>query len=306
MTQVLPAQATTVTLRPRFEGANIRTWIGFKHFMYLAEEAVLAWFRERGAGPSRLYHDHGLGLVLTGSSAQLPAVLDLDDEVTAHVQPERDGRFAVRLTARAAVPVLRGTVSVALVRLPGLSTPDGAAVVPDGVPVVDAVSGEVSGAVPADPAGTPFEWVWRAPYFYCQYSDRVQLSGYVRAMEEVVDRFLADRGISVGYLLRTRGWIPVVSRARVRMLGEALMEEDVRTTFTVTDILRGTMFDATVDFAVCRDGVWVPVAHGRILHGYAISRGPEAGRLAEFDAAVLAALSGPAPSGPAALSTVDR
>ena len=53
---------TALTCRPRYEGANIRTWIGFKHFMYLVEEAVLHWFRERGLGPQRLYHEYGLGL----------------------------------------------------------------------------------------------------------------------------------------------------------------------------------------------------------------------------------------------------
>ena len=38
-------------MRPRYEGANICTWIGFKHVNYLVEEAVLAHFRSRrGAG----------------------------------------------------------------------------------------------------------------------------------------------------------------------------------------------------------------------------------------------------------------
>ena len=36
------------TTRPSYEGANIRTWVGFKHFMYLVEESVLAWLRGSG------------------------------------------------------------------------------------------------------------------------------------------------------------------------------------------------------------------------------------------------------------------
>src|SRR5262249_51880992 len=76
---------TALTCRPRYEGANIRTWIGFKQFMLLAEEAVLAWFRERGLGPQRLYHEHGLGLEIVDSSVQLPALLEVDDEVRAEV-----------------------------------------------------------------------------------------------------------------------------------------------------------------------------------------------------------------------------
>ncbi|MET9301204.1 thioesterase family protein [Micromonospora aurantiaca] len=288
MTAVLPDETTTVALRPRFEGANIRTWVGFKHFMYLAEEAVLAWFRERGAGPSRLYHEHGLGLVIADASVQLPAVLDVDDEVTAEARHRGGGEFAVRLTARG-VPVLRGRVRAALVR----TGPAFDVAVPGDVPVVTEVrAGDPAPA--ADAAGTPFEWRWRAPYFYCQYSQPVQHSGYVRAVEEVVDRFLAARGISVGRMLDVRGWIPVVSRASVRVLAAARMEEEIETTFTVTDVLRGTMFDADVRFAVRRDGERVPVAHARILHGYAISRGPDAGRLAEFDDEVVAALLGTA------------
>jgi trans-aconitate methyltransferase len=45
---------TSLVMRPRHEGANMRTWIGFKHFLYLAEEAVLHWFRDHGYGVQRL------------------------------------------------------------------------------------------------------------------------------------------------------------------------------------------------------------------------------------------------------------
>ena len=48
MTQVPDSPIVRSVLRPRYEGANIRTWIGFKHLMYLAEEAVLEWLRIRG------------------------------------------------------------------------------------------------------------------------------------------------------------------------------------------------------------------------------------------------------------------
>ena len=126
------------------------------------------------------------------------------------------------------------------------------------------------------PADGAFVHRWRAPYFYCHFSDRVQHSGFVRCLEEVVDRFLADRGISVGRMLRERSWIPVVSRARVRLLTPAHMEETVHTVFTVTDVLRGTMFDGRMDCFVERNGAFWPVATATILHGYAIAaaRGP--------------------------------
>jgi len=290
-TTAVANRATSVILRPRFEGANIRTWIGFKHFMYLAEEAVLAWFRERGLGPHRLYHEYGLGLSVVDSSALLPAVLEVDDEVRADATEESPGRFTVRLRSGAGSgpSVLRATVRVALVRE-----------LDAGVPPPDAVAGLVrpSAAVgstvddPVAEVAPDFAWTWRIPYFYCQYGDRIAHAGYLRALEEVVDRFLADRGISVRRMLDERGWIPVVSRARVRLLADARMEETVRTTFTVTDLVRDVMFDGQMDCHVQRGGVWVPVATGRILHGYAISRGSRAGQLAELDTETVRALTG--------------
>jgi hypothetical protein len=70
------------------------------------------------------------------------------------------------------------------------------------------------------------------------------------------------------------------------------MEETVHTTFTVTDILRGVMFDARMDCFVQRGQDLVRVATAKILHGYAIAAGEGAGGLAELDADVVAALTG--------------
>lgn len=276
---------------PGAEGANIRTWIGFKHFTYLVEAAVFAWFRDRGHGAAVLYHEHGVGLSIVGCSLLLPAVLDVDDEVSAEVIPVRPGRFTVRLRVDRGGPVTvcRAKVDVALVREPEAP---GDRPVPAELAdlVVDGVTGDVE---PAPPGA--FEWSWRAPYFYCQYSDRVAHSGYVRALEETVDRFLAARGISVGRMLTERGWIPVVSRSSVTLLADARMEETIYTSFRVTDVLRGVTYDARMDCHVLRDGKPVHVATATIQHGYAISRGPAAGQLAELDPPVLAALTGGTP-----------
>jgi acyl-CoA thioesterase FadM len=301
-------------LRPLREGANIRTWIGFKHFMYLAEEAVLAWFRERDLGPSRLYHEFGLGFTIAESSVQLPAVLDVDDVVDCEVSGGPD-RFTVRLRARrpGSPCVLLGKVRVALVReAEAAEAAEAAGPAPAPVPVpaivarlaVDSVADVglpgradlivAPGAAPADVAAAEpgaFCWSWRIPYFYCQFSGRMQHSGHVRAMEEVVDRFLADRGLSVGTLLTERGWIPVVSRAKVSLLADAFMEETLLTVLTVTDVLKGVSFDARMDCYADRGSRLVHVATGRILHAYAIARGPGAGGLAELDQATIDALT---------------
>jgi acyl-CoA thioesterase FadM len=302
------AARTVVVGRPGYEGANIRTWVGFKHFMYLAEQAVLAWFREHAAPAGALYHQHGLGLEIVDSSALLPAVLDADDEVTAEVEPVKPGRFSVRLRVErdgASVTVLRGKVTVALVREKDApaTEPEPVAVSPLVVPDTAAARAgeradltvphgrEVRDVLAPTGSGT-FLWTWRARYFHCHYSDRVQHSAYTRAVEEVVDRMLADRGLSVATMLSERGWIPVVSRVRVRVLADAHMEEDVHTTFTVTDILRETTYDGRMDCYVLRGNELVHVATASIMHGYAVSRGERAGQLAELDPACVAALKG--------------
>lgn len=291
--ELAPAESgLRVQARPRFEGSNIRTWIGFKHLMYLVEEAVLLWFRDRGQGPQALYHAHGLGLEILDSSVQLPALVELDDEVQCLVTPRRPGQFSVTIRVPrpgSATLAVRGRVTVALVpedrgRPP--APPALGELVAAGLQF--AAAGQATASVPDG-----FRWTWTGRYFHCHYSDRVQHSAYVRALEEVVDRFLAARGMSIRTLLDERGWIPVVSRARVRLLAPAHMEEEIHTTFQVTEILRGTAFDAVMDCHVERDGRAIPVASAQILHGYAASRGPDAGRLVELDAGVIARLTGP-------------
>ncbi|MFE3171540.1 thioesterase family protein [Amycolatopsis sp. NPDC059090] len=285
----LADERTGFALRPRYASANIRTWIGFKQFMAMAEEAVLCWFRERGLGPQALYHDHGLGLSIVDSSVQLPAVLEIDDEVRARVEAVGPGRFRI-VFETAGNRVLRGKTTVALVR-----EQEQARACPDELaPLVGPAAAESDR--PAEPDPAAFSWDWTARYFQCQFSDRVQHGAYVAALEETVDRFLAERGLGVPRLLAERGWIPVVSRARVRLLGDAHMGETVRTTFAVTDFVKDRAFDGVMDcWTLGAGGAPRLVATASILHGYAISRGPEAGTLATLDPDTLAALAPGAP-----------
>ena len=307
------ATPTVYTGRPRYEGANIRTWIGFKHFYYLVEEAVLQHFRDRGLGPDTLYRRHGLGLEVVESSIQLPATLGVDDEVQAKVQPVaakpgEGAAFSVKLSVDRdgeQVTVLTGKVRIALVaekdapgsdpapaELAALAVPEVAALRGGGGTDLDVPAGGDLAAVLSPPGRNSFLWSWRIPYFSCHFSDRLQHSAYVRALEEVVDRFLADRGLAIGTLLDERGWIPVVSRARVRMLADAHMEEVLHTVFTVEEILRDVVFTARMETYVQRGARLVQTAAGTIMHGYAISRGPAAGTLAELDGSTRAALLG--------------
>ncbi len=310
---LLDGEPTSYVGAPRYEGANIRTWIGFKHFMYLVEEAVLQYFRERGVGPHDLYHRHGLGLEIIDSSVQLPTALDVDDQVYATVvggrpKPDQGAQFVVDLAVErpaGTVTVLKGKVRVALVAVKdGAGTdPVPAFLAPYVVSEVDALPNAESAtlAVPAGaeiadvlapPGSGSYLWSWRAPYYYCHFSDRLQHSAYVRTLEEVVDRFLDARGLAIGALLVERAWIPVVSRARVQVLADLFMEETVHTVFTVSDILKDTMYTARMDCYVRRGDRLVRTATASIVHGYAISRGERAGTVATLDAATQAALLG--------------
>lgn len=311
--KLLDGEPTSLLCRPRYEGANIRTWIGFKNFMYLVEEAILEYFRERGVGARELYHRYGLGLEIVDSSIQLPATLEVDDEVCATVtsakpRPGLGIPFTVTLTVERGgtnVTALTGKVRAALVRVQDGS---GAEPVPEFLApyVVDAVTDlrraeaatlEIpDGAEIADilaPAGSNgFVWSWRASYVFCHFSDRVQHSAYVRAVEEVVDRFLYHRGLGIGSLLTERAWIPVVSRARVQLLDDVWMDEMVHTVFTVEDVLKDIIYTARADSYVRRGDKLVRTATSSIVHGYAISRGEGAGTVATLDHGTQAALLG--------------
>jgi acyl-CoA thioesterase FadM len=278
-------------LRPRYHSANIRTWIGFKQFMNLAEEAVVGWFRDQGVGPATLFHRYGLGLTVVDSSVQLPAVLEVDDDVVAEVAESGAGLFAVRLATERdgeLVRVMRGRITVALVRERHAT---GADEPPAGLapPVVDGIGP----FAPSPSSRTPrHTWTWTVRYPHCHFSDRVAHSAYVAALEEMVDRALAAWGVGVPRMLADRSWIPVVSRARVQLLADAYMDDEIETTFAVDDIVGGRAFDATMRCVAHGPSGTRPVAEAHILHGYAVTAGPLTGTLAELDSATVAALRG--------------
>jgi acyl-CoA thioesterase FadM len=303
MTVLLDDVPSTYPGHARYEGANIRNWIGFKQFVGLVEEAVHQYFRDRGYGVNQLFKEYGLGLELLDNSVQLPNALEMEEQVEASVVTAGAAAagglsFVVELLVRRGdkeVTVGKAKVRAALVPLAHLGLP---VCVPDAltpyvVPDIstvpnrlraadrDLAPGQSAEAVLA--ADGSYVWTWRAPYFNCHFSDRLQFSGHVKAMEEVVDRFLYDRGLSIKRLLDERGWIPVVSRARIQMLAETWMEETVYTVFRVEDFLKDVMFTARSDTYARRGDRLVHTSTGTIMHGYALSRGPNAGSVATLD-----------------------
>jgi acyl-CoA thioesterase FadM len=303
---------------PGFEGANIHTWIGFKHFMYQLEEAALDHCRQHGLSPQHLFQAYGLCLETVEARVRLLETLHMDDRIQMEVRRgnrgasgelglavdmfvERNGERRKALTgrvqlllrsdgassARATPPVELGALWHAAIDRsskqgapeievpPGMTAADAARMLPDLLRTAH---------------GNAFVWPYRIPYFYCHYTERLHYSGYIRLMEEVVDRFLAARGISIGTMLRSRNWIPVVSEARIEILREALLEETIYTVFTLEDIMKAITYTARVDWYVFRDGGLIRTATGRINHGYVGIEGRSGGQLVTFDEATMAAL----------------
>lgn len=318
-TVLIAAEPTVVELRPRFEGSNICTWIGFKHVMYLVEEAVLAHFRERGLVPRELFEEHGLCLEIVDSSVRILHALHMDDIARVEVRPriaaedpemafdvllfvEREGKSLKALTGKVKV-LFRQDRDAA----PAILAP--AEIAPFVVPEIrrTAPSPAASYSIPGRGADLPederlrkllgaepgaFIWQWHIPYFYCHFTERLQHSGYLRLMEEVVDRFLAARGISIRTLLETRRWIPVVPTARLEILSEALMEETIYVVYTVEEIFKDFTYTSRMDCYVPRGDGMLHTATGKITHGYAEILNRRDWQLVNFDEAVLAGLRG--------------
>lgn len=311
--------STVVELRPSFEGANIATGIGFKHVMYLLEEAVVQHFRTRGLGPQSLYERHGLCLEIVDSDARLVTGTALDDQVRVEVRAESEPS-AAELPFSVRAYVRRGAKEVKSVsgRVRVLLRQDDSA--PAGEPPPAGLATYVAAEINRQPLGTAagegavlaagvtdeqqlrrhlapagantFVWKRRVPYFYCHYGARLQHSGYLRLLEEVVERFLAARRISIRTMLEGRRWIPIVTNARVEMLREALMEEDIYTVFTVESVFKRFTYTGRVDCYVVRGGELIRTATGRITHGYLELRSRRDWSLVSFDDETLKALRG--------------
>jgi acyl-CoA thioesterase FadM len=307
-------ERSEVVGRPRYEGSNICTWIGFKHVMYLVEEAVLDHLRQSGVVPRSLYEERGLGVDIVESDARIATALHMDDEVRTEVvsQPaDGDGALVFRTTTYAGRPDGPVKAVTAKVRVqirpadwPAAATPANATPAA-ATPANGRVDGERAigrGAVgTAEPDvaalvgdANAIVWRWRVPYFYCHFSQHLQHSGYLRLMEEVVDLFLDERGISIRTMLDGQRWIPVVPRANVRILAPALMEEELYTVFTVEEIFKDVTYTARMDCYVRRDGRLLHTATGRITHGYAEVLDRRDWKLVPFDSRTTAALRGEA------------
>lgn len=313
---------TVARLTPSYEGSNIGSWIGFKHINYLVEAAVLDHFRASGFGVRSLYEKYGLCLEIVDLDTRIATGVHLDDLIEATVRPwtaDDAGELALTVSLVAQRGAERTKVASSRVRVllrrdlrggPAEAAPKEllpfitnhiarAGREPTPIPYLAGPYSVGRGSTGGDPVlaelvrdTNAFAWRWRIPYPYCHFNERLQMSGYLRQMEEVVDLFLADRGISIKSLLDERSWIPVVPHSAITMLDEAIMEEDLYTVYTVEHIFKGFTYTSRMDTYVLRDGEPLRTATGRITHGYAEIGSRGSFNLVEFDGRVLAALGG--------------
>lgn len=302
--KALLTTSTTAALRPHHEGSNICTWIGFKHVNYLVEAAVREHFRTADLAAGWLYEQCGLGLDVVELDTRIHRALHLDDAVVAEVVPcngagDRELSFLVRIAcAGARWTDVTSTVRVVLRRDRFIDSTDAVpeqlarfAVAQVGCQPGQPVSNRDSAASSLVADKNCFSWWGRIPYPYCQYNERMGMSGYLRQLEEAADRFLADRGTSIRRLLDDRRWIPVVPHSRIRVLDEALMEEELFTVYAVKEAFKDFTYTSRMDTYVARGSSLVHTATGSITHGYAVIQDRRNWRLVPFDQQVRDALA---------------
>ena len=290
--------------RPSSEGANIRAWIGFKHFEYAVADAVSSLLSDAGFGQRDLARS-GVRAQVCGSRAVLTHVIECGDELTVTVSDCRridDDRLALDvqiMNVTAGQQSLKGTYLVRVKDFEeeglegGVSTEEVLGGFPRGELRRSAtprrgtfVSEEGVGLLAA-----AFSTDWTVPYYYCESSRYLSYRGHVRALESIVDDYLAAVGLFIPTVLSSRAWIPVVSRYSIDVCSDVDMGSTVRTHFTVDDVLADVAFDASwATTTLGSDGTRRVVASGVIQHGYAYSRGERAGSVVRMDPETMAHL----------------
>ena len=133
-------QPWTVWLSPDFEGATVRMWIGFKHFLYLAERAAYEYLATRGASPRDLFWQQGSCLQVIASSLRVRSAMMYGERVLAAVQPtaaEADGTLHLQVTLTSERlgtewRLATSQLTLAAIDMTGARRPLPAAVVPAG------------------------------------------------------------------------------------------------------------------------------------------------------------------------------
>ncbi len=297
-------KSTKSEIYPRIEGNNICTWIGFKHVMYIVEEAVVDHLRQNNFKLRDLYEKNGLCFEIVDSDARILHALHIDDKVNAEVSADEEKETSEKefhLLVNLYVERNGESVKAVVCRVSIQFKLDDSPVTEETKPliveelspwIVEKISRQTKvgrnaalspllenrGEINANDnitdllrKGNPAAliWKWRIPYFYCHYNERMKHSGYLRLLEEVEDLFLADNSISIRKMLHEKKWIPVVPSAQAEILEEAYMEETLYTVYSLIETYRDFTYTHRMDCYVVRDGEFLKTATGKITHGYA-------------------------------------
>jgi acyl-CoA thioesterase FadM len=282
------SRLTAITLRPRYEHAGARLRLGVRGLTSLAEEALVNWFRVRGISPSVLSERYGREFAIVDWSGLLSGAVSLDDEVVASAVPVGVRYFNVQV----AVPdgdaegvALRARVTAVLVRRPGEFEEPVEEVHGMLVDSLEEVGMERLGVGLAG-----WRRPLRVPMDGCHHGGRMQHSAHVRALTELAEAFVEDRGLPAKRLLDEHGLVMIMPRVRVRLLADAYAGEVLHTGFEVHQAIGGNHFDCRFDAHVEREGRLVPVAVGILLLGFA-RVDDTGGRAAELSADMIERLT---------------
>ena len=116
-----------------------------------------------------------------------------------------------------------------------------------------------------------YAWKFRIPYPFVHFFERLQMSGYLRLMEEAKHRFVDARGISIARLLAEKNWIPAVTPLQGASCWTRRCSRRTSTSSTrVDDIFKNLLYTSRLDCYVVRDGRLVQTATGTITHAYGV------------------------------------
>lgn len=301
--EFLRTQSSTHTQYAHPEGNNINMWLGFKHIMYAAEVALLAHLRQAGVGIRTLFEEHGLVAEIVACDGRILHALKLDELLRTEIQPAPARRqapgcldFAVTHWVEREGKPLKAYSGHLRLRLRRDASLGFAPQTGHASALLPYITDQATDVAPRDMAqradvGPSVSYEMQVPYYYCHGNERMKMSAYLRLMEQADAEFCAARGIPIVRLLDEQRWIPAVPSASVSLLGEVRMNDQLRITYGVVDIVKNFTYKSLFQCHVKRDGEWQPVAIGEIVHAYAEIKSRVDWSMVNFDDRVMAAIT---------------
>lgn len=293
----------TIQLRPKIEGANVENYMGFKHLTYLMEEAIHQFFRDNLISANRLYFEFGSIFLIKFLKIEILKAVNIDDLLNitiTNIDKDRNLTYKIKATSNEdpSITFFRGEIKLQITpptKNSDLLDQNIIAINNKYEPLsiyknIEVVDDPIATLKSKNEYSNSYILKKRIPYFYCNYTRLLQHSGYERIIEEVVDLFLEDRNISIKKMLDTRQWIPVVSKSQIEIMNHVNLEDYLYITYTVSNILIDSIYEAELDFFICVESKLVQVAKASITHGYTSLKNSEKPELVKFDQETLNAL----------------